>query len=101
MIGALSVSHYEWERLIRQSLTSGIRSDYLIMILTDEFPLTRNRIWFDTATTGACPASTLAVMEECMADIMSRLRGEGGSVMPSEKWAERRLNSINPPKKHG
>ncbi len=63
------------------------------MILKDEFPLTRDRIWFDTAATVVCPSSTLAIMEEFMADIMSRIRGEGGSVMPSEKWAEKRLNS--------
>ena len=63
------------------------------MKLKDDFPLTRDRIWFNTAATGACPSSTLAVMEEYMADIMSRLRGVGGSVMPSEKWAEKRLNS--------
>lgn len=63
------------------------------MELKDDFPLTRNRIWFNTAATGACPSTTLAVMEEYSVDIMGRLRGEGGSVMPSEKWAEMRLNS--------
>jgi len=63
------------------------------MELKDEFPLTRDRIWFNTAATGACPASTITTIEEYMTDILSRLRGEGGSVMPSERWGERRLNS--------
>jgi len=63
------------------------------MILKDDFPLTQNQIWFNTAATGACPSSTLAVMKEFMADIMSRLQGKSGSVMPSEKWEEKRANS--------
>ena len=63
------------------------------MELKDEFPLTKARIWFNTAATGACPSSTIATIEEYMADVLSRLRGEGGSVMPSERWMEKRHNS--------
>lgn len=63
------------------------------MELKDEFPLTRSLIWFNTAATGACPSSTIAAIEEYIADVLSRLRGEGGSIMPSERWVEKRLNS--------
>jgi selenocysteine lyase/cysteine desulfurase len=63
------------------------------MELKDEFPLTRSLIWFNTAANGACPSSTIATIEEYMADVLSRLRGEGGSIMPSEPWVEKRLNS--------
>jgi hypothetical protein len=63
------------------------------MELKDEYPLTRDRIWFNTAATGACPSSTIATIEEYIADVLSGLRGEGDSVMDSDKWAEKRLNS--------
>ena len=63
------------------------------MELKDDFSLTKSLIWFNTAATGICPSSTIVVLEEYMADVLSRLRGEGGSIMPSEPWVERRLNS--------
>jgi selenocysteine lyase/cysteine desulfurase len=63
------------------------------LILTEEFPLTQNQIWFNTAATGACPSSTMAIMAEYHEDIMSRLTGDGRSIMPIEKWQKRRANS--------
>jgi selenocysteine lyase/cysteine desulfurase len=63
------------------------------MELKEEFPLTKNQIWFNTAACGACPASTITAIEEYMADVYYRLRGEGGSVLSSERWDETRLKS--------
>jgi len=58
--------------------------------LREEYPLTRDLIWFNTAANGACPASTIATIEEYMRDAVRSLR-EGGSG--SENWGEKRLNS--------
>ena len=58
--------------------------------MREEYPLTRDLIWFNTAANGACPASTIATIEEYMRDAVRSLR-EGGSG--SENWGEKRLNS--------
>jgi selenocysteine lyase/cysteine desulfurase len=70
-------------------INSGGRRDDPKMELKDEFPLTKHRIWFNTAASGACPSSTIAVIEEYMKDVLSSLRGEGDA----DKWGEKRLNS--------
>jgi selenocysteine lyase/cysteine desulfurase len=67
--------------------------DNPVLKLKDEFPLTKDRIWFNTAAEGACPSSTIAVIEEYMTYVLSSLRGEGVSPSNSNKWAEKRLNS--------
>ena len=63
------------------------------MELKDEFPFTRDKIWFNTAANGVCPSSTIATLEAYMADVMKGLRGEGEPSISSEDWAEKRLNS--------
>ena len=65
----------------------------MVLKLKDEFPLTRGKIYFDTAVMGACPASTLAVMEEYVRDMTGQFRGEGDWRSGTEKWTERRINS--------
>ena len=65
----------------------------MVLRLKDDFPLTKGRIYFDTAVMGACPASTLAVMEEYIRDMTGRFRGEVDWGSGGERWTERRMNS--------
>jgi selenocysteine lyase/cysteine desulfurase len=65
----------------------------MVLKLKDEFPLTKGKIYFDTAVMGACPASTLAVMEEYVRDMTDQFRGEGDWRSGTERWTERRINS--------
>lgn len=65
----------------------------MVLKLKDEFPLTKGKIYFDTAVMGACPASTLAVMEEYVRDMTGQFRGKGDWRSGAERWTERRMNS--------
>jgi selenocysteine lyase/cysteine desulfurase len=65
----------------------------MVIKLKDEFPLTKGRIYFDTAATGAVPSSTLKVMEEYIADLTASFRGELVWRKGMERWATRRMNS--------
>jgi selenocysteine lyase/cysteine desulfurase len=65
----------------------------MVLKLKDEFPLTKGRIYFDTAVTGAMPESTLKVMEAYTADLTAMFRG--GRPWPGglSEWGKKRLNS--------
>ena len=65
----------------------------MVLKLKDEFPLLKGKIHFDTATTGAAPASTLKVMEDYVADVTAMFRGEHPWQSGTADWAKRRLNS--------
>ncbi|MCX6654726.1 MAG: hypothetical protein NTY03_06345 [Candidatus Bathyarchaeota archaeon] len=41
----------------------------MVLKLKEEFPLTKGRIYFDTAVTGAMPVSTLKVIEAYTGDL--------------------------------
>jgi len=63
--------------------------------LKEDYPLTRNRIYFDTAYAGACPSSTISVIEEYARDFANLLRGESDWRTGMEKWYGRRENCKN------
>jgi selenocysteine lyase/cysteine desulfurase len=65
----------------------------MVLKLKDDWPLLRGKIHFDTATTGAVPASTLKIMEEYVADVTAMFRGERTWQSGTADWAKRRLNS--------
>jgi len=59
----------------------------------EEFPLTRNRIYFDTAFAGACPSSTIRVIEEYSRDFAGLLRGERDWRKGMARWQSLKENS--------
>jgi selenocysteine lyase/cysteine desulfurase len=65
------------------------------MKLKDEFPLTRDKIYFNTAAIGAMPASTIQTVEDYTQDLLKVMRGEGDVMAGPEVWKEKRLNSKN------
>ena len=65
------------------------------MKLKDEFPLTRDKIYFNTAAIGAIPASTIQTVEDYTQDLLKVMRGEGDVMAGPETWKEKRLNSKN------
>jgi cysteine desulfurase/selenocysteine lyase len=65
------------------------------MKLKDEFPLTKDKIYFNTAAIGAMPASTIQTVEDYTQDLLKVMRGEGDVMAGPETWKERRLNSKN------
>jgi selenocysteine lyase/cysteine desulfurase len=65
----------------------------MVLKLKEEFPLTKGRIYFDTAVTGAVPESTLKVIEAYTADLMATFRGERPWPDGLSVWGKKRLNS--------
>ncbi|MGD2201484.1 MAG: aminotransferase class V-fold PLP-dependent enzyme [Candidatus Bathyarchaeota archaeon] len=63
------------------------------MELTQSYPLTEGRVYFDTAVTGACPESTISLIEEYIRGAAATLRGKRGPITGSERWGERRVGS--------
>lgn len=65
----------------------------MVLKLKDEFPLLKGKIHFDTATTGAMPASTIKVIGEYVETVQGMFRGERPWQSGTADWAKRRLNS--------
>jgi len=65
----------------------------MVLKLKEEFPLTRGRIYFDTAVTGAMPESTLKVIEDYTGDLTSMFRGARPWPGGLSEWGKKRLNS--------
>jgi selenocysteine lyase/cysteine desulfurase len=65
------------------------------MKLKDMFPLTKDRIYFNTAAIGAMPESTIKTAEDYTQDLLKVMRGEGDVMVGPVTWKERRLNSKN------
>ena len=65
------------------------------MKLKDEFPLTKDKIYFNTAAIGAMPASTIKTVEDYTQDLLKVMRGQGDVMAGPEAWKEKRLNSKN------
>ena len=65
----------------------------MVLKLKEEFPLTRGRIYFDTAVTGAMPESTLKAVEDYTGDLTSMFRGERPWPGGLSEWGKKRLNS--------
>ncbi len=65
----------------------------MVLKLKEEFPLTKGRIYFDTAVTGAVPESTLKVIEAYTADLTATFRGERPWPDSLSGWGKKRLNS--------
>ncbi len=65
------------------------------MKLKDEFPLTKDKVYFNTAAIGAVPASTIQTVEDYTQDLLKVMRGQGDVMAGPETWKEKRLNSKN------
>jgi selenocysteine lyase/cysteine desulfurase len=65
----------------------------MVLKLKEEFPLTKGRIYFDTAVTGAMPVSTLKVIEAYTGDLTAMFRGERPWPGGLSEWGKKRLNS--------
>ncbi len=65
----------------------------MVLKLKDEFPLLKGKIHFDTATTGAMPASTIKILGEYVETVQAMFRGELPWQSGTSEYAERRLNS--------
>jgi cysteine desulfurase/selenocysteine lyase len=65
----------------------------MVLKLKEEFPLTKGRIYFDTAVTGAMPESTLKVIEAYTGDLTAMFRGERPWPSGLSEWGKKRLNS--------
>ena len=65
----------------------------MVLKLKEEFPLTKGRIYFDTAVTGAMPESTLKVIEAYTGDLTAMFRGERPWPGGLSEWGKKRLNS--------
>ena len=65
----------------------------MVLKLKDEFPLTKGRIYFDTAVNGAMPESTLKVIEAYMGDLTAMFRGERPWPGGLSEWGKKRANS--------
>jgi cysteine desulfurase / selenocysteine lyase len=65
----------------------------MVLKLKDEFPLTKGRIYFDTAVTGAMPESSIKVAEAYIADYAKMFRGQSTWPGGLAEWGKRRLNS--------
>lgn len=61
--------------------------------LKDEFPLTRDKVYFNSAVIGACPESTIRVVEKYEEDLAGTLRGGGDFFEGLAKYADRKANS--------
>jgi len=59
--------------------------------LKDEFPSSKNQIYFNTAVMGLLPESTIKVIEGFSVDLVAELRGETTDGLAA--WADKRLNS--------
>ena len=65
------------------------------MKLKEDFPLTKGKIYFNTAAIGAVPQSTIKVVKDYTSDLLKVMRGDGDVMAGPEAWRERRLNSKN------
>ena len=65
----------------------------MVLKLKDEWPLLKGKIHFDTATTGAMPASTIKVIGEYVETVQSMFRGELPWQSGTGEYANRRLNA--------
>ena len=65
------------------------------MKLKDEFPLTRDKVYFNTAAIGAVPTSTIQTVQDYTQDLLKVMRGQGDVMAGPETWKEKRLNSKN------
>jgi len=65
----------------------------MVIKLKDEFPLLKGKIHFDTATTGAMPASTIKVIGEYVETVQGMFRGELPWQSGTGEYAKRRLNA--------
>ncbi|MCX6642776.1 MAG: aminotransferase class V-fold PLP-dependent enzyme, partial [Candidatus Bathyarchaeota archaeon] len=65
----------------------------MVLKLKDEFPLTKGKIYFDTAVNGAMPESTLKVVEAYIADLTAMFRGQRSWPDGLSEWGKKRLNS--------
>jgi selenocysteine lyase/cysteine desulfurase len=65
----------------------------MVLKLKEEFPLTKGRIYFDTAVTGAMPVSTLKVIEAYTGDLTAMFRGERPWPGGLSEWGKKRLNA--------
>lgn len=65
----------------------------MVLKLKDEFPLTKGKIYFDTAVNGAMPESTLKVVEAYIADLTAMFRGQRPWPGGLSEWGKKRLNS--------
>ena len=65
----------------------------MVFKLKDEWPLLKGKIHFDTATTGAMPASTIKVIGEYVETVQSMFRGELPWQSGTGEYANRRLNA--------
>jgi cysteine desulfurase / selenocysteine lyase len=65
----------------------------MVLKLKDEFPLTKGKIYFDTAVNGAMPESTLKVVEAYIADLAAMFRGQRPWPDGLSEWGKKRLNS--------
>ncbi len=65
----------------------------MVLKYRDEWPLLKGKIHFDTATTGAMPASTIKVIGEYVETVQRMFRGELPWQSGTSEYANRRLNS--------
>jgi cysteine desulfurase/selenocysteine lyase len=65
----------------------------MVLKYKDEWPLLKGKIHFDTATTGAMPASTIKVLGEYVQTVQKMFRGELPWQTGTSEYADRRLNS--------
>jgi selenocysteine lyase/cysteine desulfurase len=65
----------------------------MVLKYKDEWPLLKGKIHFDTATTGAMPASTIKVLGEYAETVQRMFRGEAPWQSGTNEYANRRLNS--------
>ena len=65
----------------------------MVLKLRDEWPLLKGKIHFDTATTGAMPASTMNVLGEYVETVQAMFRGDLPWQSGTGDYANRRLNS--------
>ncbi len=65
----------------------------MVLKYRDEWPLLKGKIHFDTATTGAMPASTIKVIGEYIETVQKMFRGELPWQTGTGDYANRRLNS--------
>lgn len=66
---------------------------HMVLKLRDEWPLLKGKIHFDTATTGAMPASTMNVLGEYVETVQAMFRGDLPWQSGTGDYANRRLNS--------
>ena len=66
---------------------------HIVLKPKDEFPLCRKYIYFDCASQGAMPLSTIKTIEEYERDLKALYMGETPWSELLSKWTERRMNS--------